>query len=270
MNNPKDIFMLCESIQDKEELKKLDRNRYKANTKFDGCRCIAVKKGKDIILFGRRNTIYNTKFREVVEALKLINFDFMIDGEVTDFTNNFNLLQKRALTKNLDKIKELEKEIPVKYMIFDILSFGEKSLTNEPLHKRLNLLRNLLSNNKSQHLELVEYGEIDDLLALAISNNGEGIVIKDMFGIYESKRSKGWCKHKLFKETTITITGYTENPAGIRATDNENNVVQISGNQSNEVKQILNDVGYATINIQYLELTKENRFRFPSYRGLVK
>ena len=79
----------------------------------------------------------------------------------------------------------------------------------------------------------------------------------------------GYPFYKLFKETTITITGYTENPKGIRATDSEGNAVQIAGFQSNEVKQKLHQNGYVTIAIQYLQKTKENRFRFISYRGLV-
>ena len=32
--------------------------------------------------------------------------------------------------------------------------------------------------------------------------------------------------------------------------------------------QILESVGYATINIQYLTQSKEGKYRFPSYRGL--
>jgi hypothetical protein len=116
---------------------------------------------------------------------------------------------------------------------------------------------------------MVLYDDIDNLLAMAIEENGEGIVIKNMDGCYESKRSKNCYKHKLFKETTITITGYEINNAGIRATDDKQNAVQISGKQSEEVKFLLDTKGMAIANIQYLEKTKDERFRFPSFRGLA-
>jgi len=270
MSEPKDIFMLCESIQEPSELAKLDRTRYKANIKYDGERVMSVKRGSEIILFNRRGNIITKKFNEVVEAFKKIPSDFMIDGEIIDFSNNFNLLSRRALTKDLDKIKALEQEIPVKFMAFDILSYNNKNVMNEPLTKRNEILNDILKENTSQNLEVVEYGEIDEMLDKAKRENGEGIVIKDMNGVYESKRSKNWIKHKLFHETTLTITGYTENPKGIRATDNKENAVQISGYQSDEVKNLLDSVGYCEVFIQYLSQSAEGRYRFPSYRGLVK
>lgn len=271
-NEPKDIFMLCESIQDEKVLSQLDRVRYKANIKNDGERAIAVKKDEDLILFNRRGNIINYKFNEVVRALKLIDKDFMIDGEIINIDNtiggNFNLLSRRALTKDKNKIAQLEKEIPVKFMVFDIIMYDKKSVKNEPLYERLKYLRELLKDNLNENLELVIYDEIDNLLALVIENNGEGIVIKDMNGLYESKRSKNWYKHKLFKETTITITGFTENNAGIRATDNIGNAVQISGRHITDVKAVMESKGYANIFVQYLEKTKENKLRFISYKRL--
>jgi ATP-dependent DNA ligase len=263
----KDNFMLCSSCQDDTELKEFDRQKWKANIKFDGVRCVAIKQGSDIILFGRRESIMNKNFREVVEALKEINSDFIIDGEIISLDNNFNNLQRRALTKDIKKIAELEKSIPIKYMVFDILKFGKDILMKEPLRNRLSCLNSLIKNNNA--IELCEYGEIDDMLNRAIEKQGEGIVIKDMGGIYEGKRSKLWFKHKLFKETTLEITGFTENPKGIRATDNEGNAVQISGEQSQEVKAELRAKGHTSIHIQYLSKGETGRYRFPSYRGLV-
>src|SRR3990172_3984042 len=174
----KNIFQLCESCQDETELKNLDRNRYKANLKFDGERCIAIKKGEDIILLNRRGNIISYKFNEIVEALKKINSDFIIDGELISFDNKFNSLQRRALTKDINKIKQLEKEIPIKFMVFDILSNENQVLMSMPLRERLIFLYKLFENN--DYLEIAEYGEIDNMLMIAIENDGEGVVIKDL------------------------------------------------------------------------------------------
>ena len=270
MSEPKDIFMLADSISNEQELVKMDRNRYKANIKYDGVRCMAMKKGEDLILLGRRGSIMNKNFSEVVAELKQIKQDFMIDGEIISLDNDFTKLQSRALTKDAVKIRELEKKIPVKFMAFDVVKYGEVVVMNEPLRARLDYLNRLFKDNIFNHLEVVSYDDIDNMLSIAIESNGEGIVVKDMNAVYESKRSKNWYKYKLFKETTLTITGFTENNKGIRATDKDNNAVQIAGHHAQEVMRAMerND-GEAIINIQYLTQSKEGRYRFPSYRGLA-
>jgi len=273
MKNVGDILMLCESLQDSNVVANLDSNIWKAEVKFDGERVGIVKKGEDIVLFNRRGNIITYKFREVVEALKLVQGDFMIDSEVINIDNticgNFNLLSRRALTKKPEKIKQLESEIPVMAKVFDILALNGKSLVNEPLFKRKEILKGLIQNSK--HLEVVEYEDINNLLVQVIEGKGEGIVIKNINSFYESRRSKNCLKYKLFQETTITITGFTENPSGIRATDKDEFIaVQISGLQSEEVKQKILAEGKADINIQYLTKSEEGKYRFPSFRGLVK
>jgi ATP-dependent DNA ligase len=268
------MMALCESCQDEKQLSEFNRDKWKANIKFDGVRCLAIKKDGEVILVSRGNNILSYKFREVVKALLLLNGNFIIDGEIVNMDNsvggNFTLLSKRVHTKDRNKLLALEKTIPVKLMVFDILSLNDKFLKNEMLKDRLVFLNELLKENTDEHLEKVVYDDIDVLLKEAKERKGEGIVIKNMEGIYESKRSKNWYKYKLFKETTITITGFTENNAGIRVTDDDDNAIQISGRQSDEVKQILESVGYATINIQYFTQSKEGKYRFPSYRGIVE
>jgi ATP-dependent DNA ligase len=268
MTKPQDIFMLCESLQDLKEVNKLDRDRFKANFKYDGNRVMAIKKENDIVLFNRGGNTINNKFPEIVKALSLLSKNFIIDGEIISMDNNFNELQKRALTKDKTKIELLIKEIPVKFMVFDILFYDNKDVKYRALKDRLVFLNELFIENYSEFLELVAYEDIDNCLMRAIETNGEGIIIKDMTGIYESKRSRSWIKHKLFKETTLNITGYTENPAGLRLTDDIGNAVQCSGTQAQEVKNLIEVEGYVTINIQYLTQSKEGRYRFPSFRGV--
>lgn len=267
----KELFMLCESEQNEQNIAKLDKDRYKANIKFDGERVMAIKDGSKIILANRRGNIITHKFREVVEALEKIEGSFIIDGEIIAMNDNFNLLQRRALTKDLSKIAELEKIIPVKYMVFDILflgDFGDRKVLMTPLRERCKILRALFED--SEHMEMVEYDDINNLLSFVIENEREGIVIKDMNGIYEHKRSKLWLKHKLFKETTITITSFTDNPKGIRAEDTEGNAVQIAGHHADTIKAKMEQDGSALINVQYLTKSKDGRMRFPSFRGLAE
>jgi len=273
--NPKELFQLCESIPTKDtaqlEQYAQDEN-YIGNQKFDGERCIMIKTSEKLIMLSRGGNIITYKFPDIADGVSCED-NFIIDGEIISLNGDFSNLLTRALTSNPIKIKELVNSIPVKYMVFDILSLNDKVLMNEPLRNRVEILKGLMDKNFSENdkLEMCKYGDIKELWNEVIENDDEGIIVKDLNASYEAnKRSKGWLKYKNFKETTITITSYTENNAGIRGETDEGIKVQIAGGNTQAVLNEFENKGYATINIQYLSQSKSNgKFRFPSYRGLA-
>ena len=50
--------------------------------KFDGYRCIAVKRGSEVTLFSRNEKVLNKRFPKVVDALASLGGDFVLDGEL--------------------------------------------------------------------------------------------------------------------------------------------------------------------------------------------
>ena len=50
--------------------------------KFDGYRCIAVKRGAAVTLFSRNEKVLNERFPKVVDALASLEGDFVLDGEL--------------------------------------------------------------------------------------------------------------------------------------------------------------------------------------------
>jgi hypothetical protein len=50
--------------------------------KFDGYRCIAVRNDSEITLFSRNRNALNDRFPNIVEALRSIDGDFVLDGEI--------------------------------------------------------------------------------------------------------------------------------------------------------------------------------------------
>jgi len=258
-------FQLCNSITEEEALK-LDSN-YLANFKYDGCRIIAIKKDEDIILLNRRGHICNKQFSEIVDELSTIKIDFMIDGEVISLDDDFEKLQKRALTKDIIKIKQLQKDIPIKYMIFDIISWKGLDMKFHRLDERIKGFQNF---QNLKHIATAEFKPIAEMLKQAKEQDREGIVIKRMDSYYMGDRNDDWRKCKFFLEEKIKVIKYTINPKGIRAEDDKGNAVQIAGEQHKEVKEAIDKNGFAEINIQFLDKTKDNRYRFPSFRGLTK
>ena len=49
--------------------------------KLDGYRCIVVKRRKEVTLFSRHQKVLNRRFPGVVEAIALLEGDFVLDGE---------------------------------------------------------------------------------------------------------------------------------------------------------------------------------------------
>jgi ATP-dependent DNA ligase len=261
--------MLCNSINEEQALQ-LNETDFKANIKFDGERILSIVVDNDVILINRRGKICNMHFQEVVEDLKKLP-NCIIDGEIISLNDDFQMLQRRALTKTLSKIPQLQKDVPVKYMVFDLLGIGKA--TNKltlPLKDRITELQNLFSGLNFNHTELVEYGDIKNMLEKAKLENREGIIVKDLNAKYENRRCDSWRKLKFFKETTITITKYTQNPKGIRVEDDEGNACQIAGEQHKPIKEMLDKGEKVEIYIQYLSQGDTGRYRFPSFRGVVK
>jgi ATP-dependent DNA ligase len=248
---------------------KLPSERYLANRKYDGVRCMAIVKD-GVILYSRHGNIINRQFPEVMEQLKNLPDGTILDGEVISKDNIFTNIQRRVHTKDSAKILNLQKEIPCQLIVFDILMYNNKVITNEPLKDRLLKLNSLNIDSEFDVLQLAEYDNIDVLWRRAISGIWEGIVVKDMLAIYEGKRTNAWRKMKIFSEGEMTLTSYTNNPKGIRAEDQKGRAIQIAGKQSIEVAKLLDKTKEVRIYIQYFDITEDGNYRHPSYRGLVK
>ena len=277
----KDDLMLCDSITE-EEAKGLPDSLYTSNLKFDGNRLVAVVKNGQVAMLNRRGYNPYKEFAEVTEDLKQFP-DCIVDGEVIDFSDTFNILQRRAGTRIPAKQIVLRKQIPVKFVVFDILQLNGQTLTGLTLRDRVAKLQQVFQDfnknfvpseafhqdYKRSFIEMAEYNTITNMLVKAHAEDREGIIVKNWNGIYEGRRSKAWLKCKFFLESTLKMNKYEINPKGITVEDDLGNRCLVAGSQSNQVKQLIDTNGEVEILIQYLERTADGRYRFISYRGLV-
>lgn len=260
-------FQLCKSIS-REDALVLDRSRFKANIKYDGERSQIIKDGKDIFLNNRNGNIINAQFPEIVAEFSKYDFDFIIDGEIISFNDDFQRLQKRTHLKDKNKIEEQRNENPVKFVLFDVLYFKKSDkifLMDMPLYERI---KHFDLFDTSFYCEKAEYGEIDTILKRAEQELREGIVIKDMTSKYTAKR-ENWFKLKFFKTRTLMTLQYVENPKGIRVNDKDGNAVQVAGRNGIIVKDEIDKNGFCNIAVQYLEETKDGRLRQPTFKEIV-
>ncbi|UAW07783.1 DNA ligase C1 [Psychrobacillus phage PVJ1] len=151
--------------------------------KFDGIRLLVGNNHS----YTRHGTIATNRFPE-------LNFsnDVLLDGELIGPGMNAQETFEGAMSRfrgNKDK--------PISFMAFDIISLKNKSTTEHPLEERKALLTEALSMIDSPYINLVPYiyTEGEAVFNLMSENKMEGIVAKRLGTPYLiGKRSDNWRK----------------------------------------------------------------------------
>jgi bifunctional non-homologous end joining protein LigD len=179
--------------------------------KFDGIRAIAVKTGKKVSLFSRNKNRLDSRFPEIVEAVRdLPANECVVDGEVValdeEGRSSFQLLQAREMEG---------KKSPIYFYVFDLLQLNGRSLISLPLEQRKNLLQKMDVGDPIRFSGEIG-GDAAALLNEVKRRGLEGIVGKQRNSVYEpGRRSGAWIKLKCVNEQEFVIGGYTP-PGGSR------------------------------------------------------
>ena len=100
--------------------------------KFDGYRCIAVNRGREVALFSRNEKVLNKRFPKIVQALASLEGDFVLDGELVALDSqgkpSFQLLQNN-----------LSQALPIYFYAFDLLNRDGELLVNVGIERRRDL-----------------------------------------------------------------------------------------------------------------------------------
>jgi len=181
--------------------------------KYDGYRAIAeVHEGK-VSLYSRNGINLNEKFSPIVKALKDVEHEVILDGEVV-FVNSKGIPQFQALQNYPEK----KDKGTLQYMVFDLLYLNNHNTVDLPLLDRKSLLKDLLKDTNtilySDHIE----GMGKTLFDRALNLGMEGIIAKKANSTYEmGYRSNEWLKLKSSSSSEALICGYTESDKTSRA-----------------------------------------------------
>ena len=175
--------------------------------KWDGYRIISyVQKGK-VRMDSRSALDYTKKYPPVVEALKALKRDIILDGEVVVFNEeglpDFDALQLYN-----------GHNTPISYCVFDILWLDGYNLMELPLEERKKILKALVKGNKVlKFSESFDDGE--GLYQYMLEKNLEGIVAKKRDSEYlPGVRSYEWLKVPTRKRQEFVIGGWAESENG--------------------------------------------------------
>ena len=177
--------------------------------KWDGYRAIAEIRDGGVLLYSRNLISLNKKFSPIVESLRKFRYDAVLDGEIVVVDDqgrpDFQMLQNYQKSKSGHLL----------YYVFDLLYLRGHDLTNLPLIRRKELLKNILPF--SQKIKFSDHISKEGILFFnAVKEKElEGIIAKYSQGLYRmGGRSRQWLKVKTQLTQEGVIAGFTEPRGG--------------------------------------------------------
>lgn len=189
-------------------------DQWRYEIKWDGTRILTYWDGKSTKLYNRKQNERTYHYPELQDTSSYCSASSVIlDGEVIalaeDGMPSFHEVMRRDLIKKLDRVHEVQRNVPVSYMIFDVLYVDGTWVTDRALSDRLSLLNDVIKPNKHVQLAASHHnGSI--LFDLMRQKNMEGIVCKDLRSPYVlGGKDDRWRKVKNYGDVIAVIGGYT-------------------------------------------------------------
>lgn len=230
-------FMLASPIESAEEGLSYFANAV-VEDKYDGIRVQAHVSDRAVKFFSRTRDEITESFPELPDALVGLPEDAILDGEIVawDYSEArarpFSVLQQRLGRKKVSE--KMLREVPVAFLVFDVLYAGGELVIDRPLRERGRMLDELLAAERIIHHVDAEalrktgqgrlvFGdqvddteraaaslvirapaaraasseELEELFAAAQARGNEGLMIKDLDSPYTpGKRGESWLKMK--------------------------------------------------------------------------
>jgi len=183
--------------------------------KLDGVRAVAVRRGTYVALRYRSGRPCSASYPEIVRGVRALpGARVVLDGEIVAFDEQgrprFQRLGPRIQARRAMDIARAVDEIPVVYLVFDLLVLGGRDLTGLPLLERKALLAKLVrGRGLVRVLDHIE-GRGQELFALCESTGLEGLVAKQKHSPYRfgPRRGEAWVKIKCEQEDDFVVIGW--------------------------------------------------------------
>jgi bifunctional non-homologous end joining protein LigD len=182
--------------------------------KWDGVRAIAYCEPGRIVLSSRNLTDITSRYPELRRiSRQLGSRSAVLDGEVAALDANgrpsFQRLQSRMHLGSESAVRRIMKDVPVTYMIFDLLYLDGRLTMEDPYRERRALLEGLGLEGPSWQTPAYHRGDGQRLLNASSKQGLEGIIAKRLDSRYEpGRRSGSWLKIKNLHSQEVVIGGW--------------------------------------------------------------
>jgi DNA ligase 1 len=265
-------FMLASPVETAAEA--FDRMGAEAvwtEEKYDGVRCQLHRQADRVELFSRDLKETTGAFPELIESAPSIGHDVLFDGEVLAHRDGrvlrFFELQRRLGRKQVDS--ELRREVPVVLVIFDLLWLDGRTLLDESLETRRELLEGLGLKHPFLLARVEESTGPDDLdriFAETRARGNEGLMVKDPLSPYTpGRRGLAWLKLKRPLATLDVLVTAVEWGHGKRKGVLSDYTFAVKDTGTGRLVNVgkaysgLTDAEIATMTKRFLEITVEDR-----------
>lgn len=206
--------MLCERSEGGPRV--LGRQGWTYELKLDGVRIVADKRGDAVALTYRRSRDATASYPEIADAIRALPFErVVLDGEIVAFDAegrpDFERLGTRIQVATKDARKAAV-QVPVAYVVFDVLAVGDRDVRGLPLEARKAILERVLAGERSSLLRIAPtFDSGVELFALCREKRLEGVVAKRHGSSYRvGERTTDWLKIKCELEADFVIVGWAE------------------------------------------------------------
>ena len=242
--------------------------------KYDGIRCQLHKTGSRVALFSRDLKDITSTFHEVAEAARKLPANVILDGEILAMRGEVVLpfadLQKRLGRREHDLF--LREEVPIQFVVFDLLWLNGSSLLDEPLRQRRRQLDQVTLPTGLRPAPVSQAGSVDEIeaaFAAARARGNEGLIAKAPQSPYSpGRRGLMWLKLKKAFATLDCVVVGAEYGHGKRSRVLSDYTFAVRDERTRELKTIgkaytgLTDAEIAELTRHFLARTVEKRGRF--------
>jgi bifunctional non-homologous end joining protein LigD len=184
--------------------------------KWDGIRAVAYVEGGTVKLISRNGEEMTPRYPEIHAIGRALGSrEVILDGEIVALDDkgrpSFEEIQQRMGLTSDSEIRRKMKEVPVTYMLFDVMWQDGHPLLNETYTDRRKALENLKLKGASWQTPPYEKGGGKAMLEASAKAGLEGIVAKKLDSRYEpGRRSGAWQKVKNRNRQELVIGGWLE------------------------------------------------------------
>jgi len=179
--------------------------------KWDGVRAISYVSDA-LSVRSRNNLELLDRFPELRE-LKMLCENVVLDGEIIVFragNADFQAAARRTQTSDPGDVERLAAKSPATYVVFDVLEVNGVSVIDQPLDRRLEILKARLREGRHVTRSIPVEGRGVEFYEAAASRGLEGVIAKRKSSTYQpGARSSDWLKIKQVKTCDCVVFGYT-------------------------------------------------------------
>jgi bifunctional non-homologous end joining protein LigD len=190
--------------------------------KWDGVRVLTYYDGLECRLFNRKLNERTNQYPELLDVTKYCMANSVIlDGEIialgSDGKPSFHEVMRRDGIRRMERVEQAAKEVPITYLVFDVLFYNGQWINEWPLRERNQLLSRILTPNETVQL-VTSHSEGNALYRVVQEADIEGIVCKDLNGTYAiDGKDDRWIKVKNYGDVIAVVGGFTLNGGIVNA-----------------------------------------------------